>query len=67
MAKNWAYSVSRFNYSFTIELPPSKAFHTGLSGFELPESEILETGKEQFAGLMAMLKKLNNDITRQNS
>ena len=65
MAKNWAYSVSRFNYSFTIELPPSKA--TGLPGFELPESEILETGKEQFAGLMAMLKKLNHDITRQNS
>ena len=50
------------NYSFTIELPPGRF---DPAGFELPESEILGTAKEQYAGLLAMLKKLNDDISHQ--
>ena len=62
MAKNWAYSESGIPYSYTIELPPSKAVTTGLDGFDLPESDILEVGREQSAGLMAMIHRLRYDL-----
>ena len=59
IAKNWAYSVGGFNYSYTIELPPKYSL-IPLEGFDFPENEILEVGKEQYAGLMAMLKYLKD-------
>ena len=48
-----------FTYSYTIELPPSGGL--GFEGFKLPASEILSVGKEQHAGVVAMLTYLLND------
>ena len=59
-------------YSFLIELPPTSTEANGPcvfdginggTGFFLKESEILNVGKEQHAGLIAMLHKLLNDVT----
>ena len=56
-------------YSYIIELPPTSSKANGPctyggrlegTGFLLNKSEILEVGKEQHAGLVAMLLHLMN-------
>ncbi|XP_059476844.1 carboxypeptidase A2-like [Neocloeon triangulifer] len=50
-ADDWAKGVAGIKYSYTVELPDK-----GLSGFLLPASEIISTGKETFAGIKAMAR-----------
>ena len=60
---DWALGAGGFQYSYTIELPPAKCNidpNECSYGFELPASEILSVGKEQYAGLVAMLEHLQN-------
>ena len=52
---DWAKANASIPYTFTIELPGKPRT---LCPFEFPASEILGVGKEQFAGLKAMLNSL---------
>ena len=67
---DWALGTAGIIYSFIIELPPASKEANGPctyegiaggTGFLLKESEILNVGKEQHAGLIAMLHKLLDD------
>ena len=64
---DWALGTLGILYSYIIELPPTThqangpctfGGYNGGSGFALNESDILEVGKEQHAGLLAILKHL---------
>uniref|UniRef100_A0A5S6Q9V0 Peptidase_M14 domain-containing protein n=1 Tax=Trichuris muris TaxID=70415 RepID=A0A5S6Q9V0_TRIMR len=56
---DWVKTYTKIPYCYTIELRPD---HYRKGGFVLPESEIIPTGEEVYAGLKAMaehiLKKL---------
>lgn len=51
---DWAYDALGILYSYTIELRD-----TGNFGFLLPESQILPTGVETWAGLVAAINAFN--------
>ena len=53
---DWAQGGAGIRYSFTMELPPT--WGGGSSGFELPPDQILPVGRETYAGVAAMLRKL---------
>ena len=53
---DWAQGGAGIRYSFTMELPPT--WGVGSPGFELPPDQILPVGRETYAGVAAMLRKL---------
>ena len=53
---DWAQGGAGIRYSFTMELPPT--WGVGSPGFELPPDQILPVGRETYAGVTAMLRKL---------
>ncbi len=52
-ADDWARGVADIPYTYTLELRPGKH-----GGFLATESDILESGEEVFAGLVALTNSI---------
>ena len=55
---DWASEKARILYSYTIELPPERyadGSDMECKRFKLPKNEILDVGREQHAGLVALI------------
>ena len=53
-SSDWAYDGAGIDYAFAMELRD-----TGNYGFLLPKEQIIPTGEETFAGLVAAINAAN--------
>lgn len=58
---DWAYAGANIKYSFAIELRD-----TGRQGFMLSNSQILPTAEENFAGIKAIVKIIQDEYQIHN-
>ncbi|CAF1296149.1 unnamed protein product [Rotaria sordida] len=54
---DWAYGIANITFSYGVELRD-----TGEYGFLLPEDQIIPTGEETFAGLLALLQYIEKYV-----
>ena len=60
-SEDWARDIARINYTYVIELKPTKFDDFDQSGFEVPEDQIEQVGAEMYDGFVAYINSFLAD------